>query len=31
VPKVALLSASNFGSLDLPSSRKMQRAFSILQ
>jgi malate dehydrogenase (oxaloacetate-decarboxylating)(NADP+) len=31
VPKVALLSASNFGSLDLPSSRKMQRALAILQ
>lgn len=26
VPKVALLSASNFGSVDLPSARKMQRA-----
>ncbi len=31
VPKVALLSASNFGSLELPSSRKMQRALGILQ
>ena len=31
VPKVALLSASNFGSLDLPSSRKMQRALALLQ
>jgi malate dehydrogenase (oxaloacetate-decarboxylating)(NADP+) len=31
VPKVALLSASNFGSLDLASSRKMQRALAILQ
>jgi len=31
VPKVALLSASNFGSIDLPSSRKMQRALAILQ
>jgi malate dehydrogenase (oxaloacetate-decarboxylating)(NADP+) len=31
VPKVALLSASNFGSLELPSSRKMQRALAILQ
>jgi len=31
VPKVALLSASNFGSLELPSSRKMQRALQILQ
>ncbi len=30
VPKVALLSASNFGSLDLPSSRKMQRALAFL-
>ena len=30
VPKVALLSASNFGSVDMPSSRKMQRALSIL-
>ncbi len=30
-PKVALLSASNFGSLELPSSRKMQRALAILQ
>jgi malate dehydrogenase (oxaloacetate-decarboxylating)(NADP+) len=30
-PKVALLSASNFGSLDLPSSRKMQRALALLQ
>jgi len=31
VPKVALLSASNFGSLELPSSRKMQRALALLQ
>jgi len=31
VPRVALLSASNFGSLDLPSSRKMQRALALLQ
>jgi len=31
VPKVALLSASNFGSIDLPSSRKMQRALAILR
>jgi malate dehydrogenase (oxaloacetate-decarboxylating)(NADP+) len=30
VPKVALLSASNFGSIDLPSARKMQRALAIL-
>ncbi|MBI3372268.1 MAG: NADP-dependent malic enzyme [Betaproteobacteria bacterium] len=30
VPKVALLSASNFGSVDIPSSRKMQRALAIL-
>ncbi len=30
-PKVALLSASNFGSLDLPSTRKMQRALALLQ
>jgi len=30
-PKVALLSASNFGSLELPSSRKMQRALALLQ
>jgi malate dehydrogenase (oxaloacetate-decarboxylating)(NADP+) len=30
VPKVALLSASNFGSVDLPSARKMQQAFAIL-
>ncbi len=30
-PKVALLSASNFGSLDLPSARKMQRAIALLQ
>jgi malate dehydrogenase (oxaloacetate-decarboxylating)(NADP+) len=29
-PKVALLSASNFGSVDLPSARKMQRALAIL-
>ena len=31
VPKVALLSASNFGSLELPSMRKMQRALALLQ
>jgi malate dehydrogenase (oxaloacetate-decarboxylating)(NADP+) len=31
VPKVALLSASNFGSLEMPSSRKMQRALALLQ
>jgi len=31
VPKVALLSASNFGSVDLPSSRKMQAALAILR
>jgi malate dehydrogenase (oxaloacetate-decarboxylating)(NADP+) len=30
-PKVALLSASNFGSLELPSMRKMQRALALLQ
>jgi malate dehydrogenase (oxaloacetate-decarboxylating)(NADP+) len=30
VPKVALLSASNFGSVDLPSARKMQQALVIL-
>ena len=30
VPKVALLSASNFGSVDMPSSHKMQRALAIL-
>ena len=30
VPKVALLSASNFGSVDLASSRKMQRALALL-
>ncbi|HLX80857.1 MAG TPA: NADP-dependent malic enzyme [Burkholderiales bacterium] len=29
-PKVALLSASNFGSVDLPSARKMQQALAIL-
>jgi malate dehydrogenase (oxaloacetate-decarboxylating)(NADP+) len=29
-PKVALLSASNFGSIDLPSSRKMRRALELL-
>jgi malate dehydrogenase (oxaloacetate-decarboxylating)(NADP+) len=29
-PKVALLSASNFGSIDMPSARKMQRALAIL-
>ena len=31
VPKAALLSASNFGSVELPSSQKMQRALAILQ
>jgi malate dehydrogenase (oxaloacetate-decarboxylating)(NADP+) len=30
VPKVALLSASNFGSVDLPSAHKMQQALAIL-
>jgi malate dehydrogenase (oxaloacetate-decarboxylating)(NADP+) len=30
VPKVALLSASNFGSVDLPSSRKMQQALRLI-
>ncbi len=30
VPKVALLSASNFGSVDLPSSRKMRRALELV-
>ena len=30
VPKVALLSASSFGSLDLPSARKMQRALELV-
>jgi malate dehydrogenase (oxaloacetate-decarboxylating)(NADP+) len=30
LPKVALLSASNFGSVDSPSSRKMQQALAIL-
>jgi malate dehydrogenase (oxaloacetate-decarboxylating)(NADP+) len=30
VPKVALLSASNFGSVDLPSARKMQQALTLL-
>ncbi|MCC6210179.1 MAG: NADP-dependent malic enzyme [Burkholderiales bacterium] len=30
VPKAALLSASNFGSVDLPSARKMQRALALL-
>ncbi|HUG77934.1 MAG TPA: NADP-dependent malic enzyme [Burkholderiales bacterium] len=30
-PKVGLLSASNFGSLDLPSARKMQRALALLR
>jgi len=30
VPKVALLSASNFGSVDLPSARKMQQALALL-
>jgi malate dehydrogenase (oxaloacetate-decarboxylating)(NADP+) len=30
VPRVALLSASNFGSVDLPSARKMQQALGIL-
>jgi malate dehydrogenase (oxaloacetate-decarboxylating)(NADP+) len=29
-PKVALLSASNFGSVDVPSSRKMQQALALL-
>ncbi len=29
-PKVALLSASSFGSIDLPSARKMQQALAIL-
>jgi len=29
-PKVALLSASNFGSMNLPSARKMQQALAIL-
>jgi len=31
VPKVALLSASSFGSTDLPSARKMQRALALLE
>jgi malate dehydrogenase (oxaloacetate-decarboxylating)(NADP+) len=31
VPKVALVSASNFGSVDLPSARKMQRALALVQ
>ena len=31
VPKVALLSPSNFGTSDLPSARKMQRALALLQ
>ena len=30
VPKVALVSASNFGSVDLPSARKMQRALALV-
>jgi malate dehydrogenase (oxaloacetate-decarboxylating)(NADP+) len=30
MPKVALLSASNFGSVDVPSSRKMQQALVLL-
>jgi malate dehydrogenase (oxaloacetate-decarboxylating)(NADP+) len=30
VPKVALLSASNFGSVDLPSARKMQAALALI-
>lgn len=30
VPKVALLSASNFGSVDLPSARMMQRALQLI-
>jgi malate dehydrogenase (oxaloacetate-decarboxylating)(NADP+) len=30
-PKVALLSASNFGSVELPSARKMQQALAILR
>jgi malate dehydrogenase (oxaloacetate-decarboxylating)(NADP+) len=29
-PKVALLSASNFGSIDLPSSKKMQQALALI-
>ena len=29
-PKVALLSASNFGSVDLPSAKKMQKALALL-
>jgi malate dehydrogenase (oxaloacetate-decarboxylating)(NADP+) len=31
VPKVALLSGSNFGSVDLPSARKMQRALALVR
>jgi malate dehydrogenase (oxaloacetate-decarboxylating)(NADP+) len=31
VPKVALLSASNFGSVDLPSARKMQQALELIR
>ncbi|HEX5092978.1 MAG TPA: NADP-dependent malic enzyme [Burkholderiales bacterium] len=31
VPKVALVSASNFGSVELPSARKMQKALALLQ
>jgi len=31
VPKVALLSASNFGSVEVPSARKMQAALAILR
>jgi len=30
LPKVALLSASNFGSVDLPSAKKMQQALALL-
>jgi malate dehydrogenase (oxaloacetate-decarboxylating)(NADP+) len=30
-PKVALLSASNFGSVDLPSSRKMREALALIE
>jgi len=30
-PKVALLSASNFGSIDLPSSRKMRAALALIE
>jgi len=31
VPKVALVSASNFGSVDMPSARKMQRALTLIR